>query len=207
MVKYKIMTDRSTEELILQAAQEVFVQKGKDGARMQEIADKAGINKALLHYYYRSKDKLFLAVFKQAFTSIIPRFEKLLFEEENFETIVRKFVDFYITLLMKNSFIPLFVMQEIQKNPEGLIEIIRNSGIDPRAFQMILKNKISAGNYKEVDPKSFVVNMLSMCIFPIAAQPLLQNIIFEGDSKAYTEFLEKRKKDVADLVINSIKQD
>ena len=61
---YQILLGENTEEKILKAAEEVFVQKGLDGARMQEIADKAGINKSLLHYYYRTKDKLFSKVFK-----------------------------------------------------------------------------------------------------------------------------------------------
>jgi TetR/AcrR family transcriptional regulator len=61
-----------TERKILQAAREVFQRKGLYGARMQEIADAAGINKALLHYYFRNKDKLFDAIFSDVFQNFIP---------------------------------------------------------------------------------------------------------------------------------------
>ena len=65
--------DSNTEQIILKAARKVFTHKGFDGARMQEIADEAGINKALLHYYFRSKDKLFEAIFKEVITTFFPR--------------------------------------------------------------------------------------------------------------------------------------
>ena len=68
-----IIQEADTEQLILEAAKKVFFNKGFDGARMQEIADVAGINKALLHYYFRSKDKLFEAIFFDAFQQFIPR--------------------------------------------------------------------------------------------------------------------------------------
>ena len=71
-------TDNTTEQKILEAAQEVFHEKGYDGARMQEIADKASINKGLLHYYFKTKDSLFEAIFSIAFRQMIAQIQAII---------------------------------------------------------------------------------------------------------------------------------
>ena len=88
--------DKNTENQILDAAKTVFQSKGMDGARMQEIADKAGINKAMLHYYYRSKQLLFEAVFKHAFLLLAPQLNKILNDDSNIEDKIRNFTFNYI---------------------------------------------------------------------------------------------------------------
>ena len=101
----------TTEEKILDAAQTVFTRKGMDGARMQEIANEAGINKALLHYYFRSKQKLFEAIFKQVFKQIFPDIKAFIHSEIPLEKKLGIFVEKYIDLLMKNPFLPSFSLQ------------------------------------------------------------------------------------------------
>ena len=115
MIKDK---SENTEIEILNAAKEIFQQKGMDGARMQEIADKAKINKALLHYYFRSKQLLFEAVFKNAFALLAPQLNNILNDDSNlFEKII-KFTDSYIAFVTKHPYLPNFVIQELNKNPE-----------------------------------------------------------------------------------------
>ena len=98
MAKHK---DNKTEEQILEAAQKIFQSKGMDGARMQEIADKASINKAMLHYYYRSKQLLFEAVFKKAFSLLAPQLNAILNDDSSLEDKIKKFTHNYISFIIK----------------------------------------------------------------------------------------------------------
>ncbi|MBK7336511.1 MAG: TetR/AcrR family transcriptional regulator [Saprospirales bacterium] len=91
--------DLDTEGRVLEAAKRVFIRKGYAGARMQEIADEAGINKGLLHYYFKSKDNLFSAIFEQAFREMVPR-QNELFESDlplfiKLEQFVERYLDFF----------------------------------------------------------------------------------------------------------------
>ena len=103
----------------LSAAREVFLQKGFAGARMQDIADEAGINKALLHYYFRSKEKLFETIFREAFEKLIPHITEVFSSDLPFYDKIRAFTDAYITMAIENPFIPLFVLNAMHSDPEG----------------------------------------------------------------------------------------
>ena len=197
--------DQNTELKILYAAQEEFLLKGMSGARMQGIADRAGINKALLHYYYRSKEKLFMAVFKLVISLFIPRLEKIINSEDVFFDKIRQFAKNYGHLLMKNPFLPLFILHEINRNPDSLVKEFFSRGINPEAFFAMVQREIVAGKIKAIDPCQLILNMLSLMIFPIAGRPLLQRVIYKNNKKEYDEMLKKRLEDVPEFIINSIK--
>ena len=111
----KIKTE-NTETEILIAAKEIFQQKGMAGARMQEIADKAKINKALLHYYFRSKQLLFEAVFKSAFSLLAPQLNKVLNDDSDLFEKIKRFTESYVSFVIKHPYLPNFVIQELNKN-------------------------------------------------------------------------------------------
>ncbi len=198
---------QNTENKILEAAKKVFVRKGKAGARMQEIADEAGINKSLLHYYYRSKEKLFGAVFKFAFSKFIP---KLVNHFENYDTIfdaIEAFIHKYIDIISKNPFIPMFIMNEVNKrNTSSVINVIKSSGINIDIFSKLINKEIEKGTIKQIDPRTLIVNVIALCIFPFIGRPLIEVIIYKNDTDEYDLFLENRKKEVTELIINSIKK-
>ena len=108
----------NTEEKILQAANNVFQTKGMAGARMQEIADKAGINKAMLHYYYRSKQRLFEAVFNNTFSLLAPQLNNILNDDSSIEVKVRNFTSNYIGFVIKHPYLPNFIIQELNRSEE-----------------------------------------------------------------------------------------
>ncbi len=195
-----------TEKKILDAAEDVFVQKGLAGARMQEIADKAGINKSLLHYYYRSKEKLFGFVFRVAFKRIIPQIEGIINSDMPLFEKIHLFTSKYIDVIVKHPFIPLFVISELNKNPEGLVDVIKSTGIKPDNFLKQVNENIENGTINNIKGEDLIVNMIGLCIFPIIARPLLQPIIFGSDKKNYDAFLAERKKHVPEFIINSIKK-
>jgi AcrR family transcriptional regulator len=194
----------NTEERILHAAQEVFIQKGMDGTRMQEIADTAGINKALLHYYFRTKQKLYEAIFTKVFKQVFPKIELFVLSDRPIEEKLEVFIENYIDVLLKNPYLPTFILKEINRDPEFLASVLKSQGINPSQIFEMFEKEIEAGNIRKMDPRELMVNLLALSIFPFAAKPLMQLMLFENDKKAYKQFLQNRKTTVKEFVLNSI---
>lgn len=202
--------DKSTEEKILDAANKVFVEKGLDGARMQEIADEAKINKSLLHYYYRSKAKLFTEVFSKVIKSFLPDTVKIFESDKSIFEKIEIFTAEYINMLAKNPFIPMFVLHELSKKPKNIantfslfFEEIKDKQL--ANIKQQLDNEIEKGTIRPIPIEQFIVNLMSLCVFPFAAKPILMKLFFEDDKKQFKKFINERKTDVADFVIQSIK--
>ncbi len=200
-------TDKeNTEEKIFNAAKKVFLEKGSSGARMQEIADEAGINKSLLHYYYRSKDKLFAAVFKYFASKFFPNIYNAFTADEDIFEKLKKFIYAYSDMLMKNPIIPMFMLNEIKKGDAGfVVKVISQTGVKFKTFEQVIENEIIAGNIKAVNPKSLLINILSLIIFPFISRPLTEVIIFENDKDENAKFLEQRKEEVFQIISEMIK--
>ncbi len=196
----------STEQRILAAAKQVFIRKGMDGARMQDIADEAGINKALLHYYFRNKEKLFEVIFIEAaqrlfplineiFTSDLPLFEK-----------ITRFCEEYITMVQENPYLPVFVISEISKDPDLFINkvMVNNGRPDPRPLIAQIQEEVAKGTIRPIDPIQLLLNMVSMVIFPFVVQPMFQRIVGVTDEQ-YRMVQEKRKKEIPQFIIAALK--
>ncbi len=193
-----------TEIKILAAARKVFVAKGLDGARMQEIVDDAGINKALLHYYFRSKQKLFDAIFQEAFQQFIPRMDETFSSGKSMEEIVSDFIDAYYAVLEINPFLPQFVIGELNRNPDQLpgfmTEKIGLTTIADKAVQLFQREDI---NIK--DPYQFMVSVISMIIFPFVARPILHHIVFKGNQEMIDKLFSERKTYVKKCAMELLK--
>lgn len=193
------------EEEILNAAKDIFQQKGMAGARMQEIADKAKINKALLHYYYRSKQLLFEAVFKNAFNLLAPQIEKVLNDDTDLFEKIRNFTNNYVSFVIKHPYLPNFVIQELNRNPE-FIEKLRASENFPSTekFKLQVVTAINEGKIRTIESEQLLINIIAMNIFPFIGEPLLMALT-NVDKKKYDELLQNRKTEAAEFIINAIK--
>ncbi len=209
--KFNIMTEqeKSTEETIFSAATDEFIDKGFDGARMQEIAKRAGINKALLHYYYRTKEKLFDAIFEKVFKTFMPGIFEVMQSDASMFYKIEVFVEGYLTLIYNNPHIPSFVIHELNRNPDRLplvfgsiVNQVKDKAFD--RFAESLKKEIEEGKIIPIEPEQLIVNIIALCIFPVVAKPIIQGVIFENDKARYKAFLDSRKKEIARFVINSI---
>lgn len=196
--------DKNTELRILEAAKSVFVRNGFDGATMKQISDEAGINKALLHYYFRNKEKLFEAVFLDIFNKFIPGAVSILSSGKAFDEKIRLFVHSYVDMLIRNPLVPIFILREINRNPDLLIKLFSKSGINPDIFLDTIETELKKEGFADLDPRHFLINILGLCVFPIAARPLIQRLMFESDQESFDQFLEERKEEVADFVIQAI---
>jgi TetR/AcrR family transcriptional regulator len=197
-------TDLTTEQLILQAAKKVFISKGLDGTRMQEIADEAGINKSLLHYYFRSKDKLFEVIFKDIVMSFAPRIVGILNSPTSLFDKIELFVGTYIDLLLENPHIPGFLVNEVAKNPSRIIAALKMNGVNPDIMRAQLKKEVEAGVIRPLKVEDLMANLISLCVFPFMAKNIFSNILDMSDED-YMLFLAARKKEIPTFIINSIK--
>lgn len=198
--------EATTEQQILDAAIDVFETKGMDGARMQEIADKAGINKAMLHYYYRSKQLLFEAVFETAFSLLAPQLNNILNDDSSIEDKIKNFTNDYTIFMMKHPYIPNFIIQELNRNENFLSKLKENTGFpNLQKFKAKVDFEIQQGVINPINADQLFVNVLALNVFPFLGKPLIKAFA-DKDDKAYTQFLETRKTEVADFVINSIKR-
>ncbi|MFY9152732.1 MAG: TetR/AcrR family transcriptional regulator [Prolixibacteraceae bacterium] len=194
----------STEDKILEAAKNVFVAKGMEGARMQEIADEAGINKALLHYYFRTKERLFEAIFSEVIKVAFPTITRILQSDTGIITKIEQIVDAYIEILIKHPFLPGFVLKELNRDPSGLFKMILKFGLNPQPVFNQIQESMDRGEIIQMKPHHLALNVASMCIFPFAARPILNFVLFKDDEKALDEFYAERAEVIKKFVINAI---
>lgn len=190
--------------MIFIAAQRVFQAKGFEGARMQEIADEAGINKSMLHYYYRNKDKLFLEVFQTSMKKIMPGLFSILNSEVTLEEKVVQIVEFYYEMFKKNLLLPTFVIYEMNRNPERFKEFIASMDIQlPGLFAKQVKEAASSGKMMPIAPHHFLINVVSLCMMPVVARNMVQTL-FSLDDEAYFTFLEERKLLIPKIIFSGV---
>lgn len=204
MVEYKSQ-DHSTEEKIMDAAIKVFTEKGLAGARMQEIADEAGVNKAMVHYYYRSKQNLFENIFKKKVKKLFKAFSIILAAEQSFEEKIRSFIETEIEIISQFPSLPLFVLNEAGKNPKILEEVFEEGGPKQMIplFKIIVEQEVDKGRIRPITFEELLINIMSLCIYPFVARPILQ-FVLDKDDLDYKDMIETRKQIVADLIINDL---
>lgn len=204
------MEKQSTEEKILLAAKKIFYQKGLKGARMQEIADDAGVNKAMLHYYFRSKAKLFDKVFEQSIKSIVPRLMDVFLEESDLSTKIAHLVDMLIDLFLEDQYLSNFIMNELSQNPQKLFLSVLDyeAGLMGKIIPLIneqIQAGIEQGIVKsDINSSELVVNIISLCLFPLMAQTVIQ-LTLAVDDEQMARFMDKRKQTVTAFIMDAIK--
>jgi TetR/AcrR family transcriptional regulator len=205
--------DHATEERILAAARTVIIRRGTSGARMREIAEEAGVNPALLHYYFRSKDRLAEAVFQQAARRLFPPVIALLGSDDPLETKVERVVEHELRVLMENPFLPGYVLAELNQHPERarhLVEALmgtRVEGFAPQVFARLaaqIDEQVAAGTMRPISADQFVMNLLSLCVFPFAARPMFCAVL-QLDADGFAAMIERRRMALAPFFLAALK--
>jgi AcrR family transcriptional regulator len=198
--------NKDTGEKILNTAISVFEEKGYSGTRMQEIADKAGINKALLHYYYKSKERMFQIILERALNLLMPKVVAAFKNDYDLFTSIEKFVSAYIDTLIKHPHLPGFVLHELSSNPNHIVSMIKLGGVDAGNLRKKIQVEIDKGTIESCDPNQLILNILSLCIFPFVAKPIFIELILDGDQQKYKQMIETRKKEVSIFIIKAIRK-
>ena len=199
--------EKLTEEKIFEAATDVFVEKGLDGARMQDIADHAEINKALLHYYFRTKDKLFSAVFEMIAKKIFKKFAPVFDDDLNLEEKIRFFFREHISFLQANPRLPGFLLNEVNRNPARIKKLLNNIDFNNIWLQLYEqhKNELQKYNISQETLPQIMISMAAMSVFPFAARGILEGVLGKLGLD-FNEYMEERKTFAADFVINALKK-
>lgn len=188
--KSKEKPDKSTEERIMEAARKIFSDKGYAGTRTRDIAEEAGINLALVNYYYRSKDKLFYEIMQekvyQLFGSVAPILINPAF---SLETKIEIATETYIDMLVDNPDLPLLVFNEIKNHPHDFGAKIQ---LKPMLLGSSFFSQIRERNSK-VDPLQFLLSIIGLIVFPFIARPVISEVA-DINKAEYIRLMIDRKK-------------
>ena len=207
MVKSKKRADGTTEEKILGAARKVFTTKGMTGARMQDIADEAGINKALLHYYFRDKEKLFETIFLSEAQRFFPKINQIFISDAPLFEKIENFVNEYIDEMQEHPYLPWFVMNEINRDPDQFLHRLLGDDkkFQPGKFLEQIEKEIRKGTIKKISPQHLFLNLISMTIFPFVAKPMITRNI-QLNNAQFSRLMEQRRKEIPKFIIDSIRK-
>lgn len=198
--------DTTTEEKILDAAKEVFMKYGLYGARMQDIADTAGINKALLHYYFRNKEKLFDKIFENALSRFFEQSQIFENSKEPVKERIFQYVSNVIDFYAEYPQMSMFIIKEIGNNPELFKQKVMAAKKN-KSFRLIttLEDAIKNGEIEKIDTAMFMINLQSLCSFPFLASSMFKHSLKTYGKDWNNDFSpEKLKQSVYTFIENTL---
>jgi TetR/AcrR family transcriptional regulator len=198
--------DQETRERILDAAHAVFLRKGTAGARTQEIADEAGVNKALVHYYFGTKAALADAIFERSLGGLMPLIFGILADENRtIEQKVREIVQVQIDFHSARPYLAGYMVSEMHAEPHRITTLIARRGHPPReVLRRQIREAVNAGIMRPISAEQFIVNLMGLLIFPFALRPGL-TVLLEMDSSEWAAFMEERKRLLPDLILAGLR--
>jgi len=193
--------DRDAEERILDAAHTVFVRQGTAGARMQEIAREAGVNHAMLHYYFRSKERLAETVFRRAAAEFFPALLAVLAADAPLDTKVERVVALELEMLARRPYLPGYLIAELTHHPDRAEQLIAmaTGGTAAQLRERVLRvldaqiaERVRAGTMRPMGAEQFLVNLIALCVFPFAARPMVRAVLGLDDA-GFDAFIAERR--------------
>lgn len=206
----------STEELItmenriLEAAKQVFIRKGYEATKMSDVATEAGIGRTALHYYYRTKDMLFDAIFDQLMDSLLPDLGVIIDENLPFLEKLPKIIERYVNTLQKNPLFPIFVINELQRDPEHIYRSVLKDlpRVEPiMRLHAQLMDEMERGLIKKMPLYYMATTLISLLVFPLLVRNPVTVLFMNGDPGKYDEFLQERIPFVTDIMIRLLTPD
>jgi len=205
--------DGRTEQRILDAAHRVFTRAGTAGARTQEIARDAGVNSALLHYYFRTKARLAEAVFTRAAGQLMPAVIRILASDLDLDAKVAQVVEVELQQLTAAPYLPGYILSELAHHPERTGQLLSMAiglapaDVGPRVLASLraqIDERVRAGRMHPIEPEQFVVNLLALCVFPFAAQAMLTALLGFGKT-GFTRFIDRRRTELAPFFLRALR--
>lgn len=201
--KSQALSIEQTEDLIRQTAKILFFQKGVLNATTQEIADEAGVNRALIHYYFRSREQLLDTLMEEIVSEKKSRVRPILASARPFREKIAAYIENILDHGMTYPYIENFIISEIARNPEKVKMLCFKDKL--RSSELIkdqLNGEIEKGTIAPISPEHFMLNLSAMCNYPLLAKNIIQNIHGMSDT-AYRKFLQERR----DVIFHTIFKD
>lgn len=196
--------DGLTEQRILDAAKAVFIRRGTAGARMQEIAEEAGVNQALVHYYFRTKERLSEAVFRETAGKMFPAIIQIIGSDLAITDKIDRVIDTYLTAMTHAPYLPGYIISELHHHPERITQLLGDiaggnisDAVRPsfEKLEQQIAAEARAGRMRRITAAQFFVNLISLCVFPFAARPMLRAALGLDDD-GFAKFIDQRRKDL-----------
>ncbi len=195
------MKESKTKEAIKSAAKNLFFKKGNIHASTQDIANEAGVNRALIHYYFSSRQQLFEVILNDAYQNITKRLHKAVSSDSSFKEKIENFINYYIDEAIEFPFMESFIASEFNRYSEVHFALISNPTTNSvmEGFFAELLLEMKKGTIPSMQPEQFLINITSMCSFPLITKPLIQRT-FNMNDEAYLEFIKNRKVEILKMV-------
>lgn len=211
MITDKEQTDQkpSTQQKILNAAREEFIERGYEGARIQRIADNSGANKAMIYYYFTSKKELYRRVITNVFGGALGQIRGIFEVEMSVEEKVKALVDFYVSFYRSNTGFVRLMLREIASNFPVLTEVLEElkdtiKGYDyPSVVETRLLGINSGSKVRDVDPRHTMMSLVSMCVGFFIFRPVASAILSLSPEEA-ERFAAERSEHISDLLLHGI---
>ena len=188
----------SMEERILTCAERLFLEKGFEGTSMSDIALCVGINRPTLHYYFRTKDKMFRAVLARIVLSFVPQvYDIVAGRDKSVAERVSQVIDAYILIFMEKPCLPLFMVREVQRDFDFLVRMLRQEQIDRYAHKIIraLQAEMDEGKLKKVPLRTLFYTFYGLMTFPFLSRRLTESLLL-AEGETFADMMEEWKKQV-----------
>ncbi len=194
----------NAEEKILSAAIKEFAEFGLAGARVDRIANRAEVNKAMIYYYFRSKENLYQTIINRHFTRIGKLLEEKIDPEDSPELIFFKLAQSYDAVFEKNGeLVPIF-LREVASGGDRmnkiLVDILTKKGLVAKLQQIIDRGKRN-GLFRKVDSRQAIISFVGMNLYYLIMSPIVNSVL---EIKNQKEFRQKRQKEVVDLFLHGL---
>lgn len=196
------------ESKILEAAEKLFFSKGFAGTSTTMIAKEVGCNQALVHYYFRTKENLFQAIFEKKIKLFLSNLLAVGNEELSFEEKLRKKIETHFDMIAANPQLPLFFFNELNSNPEripGLKEAMGDLPLQAiTQLEIEIQTEVKAGNIRKMPALDLLLTIVSLNMILFVAQPIIK--IFTGATdKDFEEIVNKRREQNVRIILNSLR--
>ena len=205
--------DIDTETRILDGARRVFVRRGTAGARVQEIAAEAGVNQALVHYYFGSKEALAERIFLEAAGKLFPALAVVADPTASLEELIERFVHVYIDTVRQTPYLPGYLLAEAQQRPERLETLMQRavgsvpSSVARRAMgrlKTLLEAEVAAGRMRPVPPRLLFLNLMALVAFPFVARGVITAVLGASDVE-FEAILDERRRELPGFIMNALR--
>ncbi|MFR9165621.1 MAG: TetR/AcrR family transcriptional regulator [Dysgonomonas sp.] len=196
-----------TQEHIVETAKKLFIENGYQATSIRDIATNADVNVSMINYYFRSKLNLFEIIFDDAFKIFTERISSILTSDLPFFTLIEKWVDSYYEILIKYPQISIFLLNEMNKGHEYLMDRVRKQGLYEIyvTFSKRVEHEVKKGTIKNIPSISIIMEVLSLCLFPFMFGKLI--ISFNNQPvETYSSIMNAHREKVIDLIISGLKK-
>jgi AcrR family transcriptional regulator len=204
----KPVKDSTTEQLILETAERLFMEKGFAMTSTTEIAREAGCNQALVHYYFRTKENLFQSIFENKLRLLVSSFTQINDPAATFEEKLITKIESHFELIRANPGLPFLIFNELITNPVRLNSLKeRLKHIPTSVYQQLeseLQAEIAAGRIRPVSTMDLAITILSLNAFLFIASPILKTVLGMPDSEM-EKIYEHRKHENVRVVLSSLR--